>query len=669
MIDIRLGNHHNKSEEASKELVDAIKQFPGSCDTVWFATEYGYPDLSFHEESAKKIRDIAKLYRDAGVKVSLQVSNTIGHGEYMKNKDNTAIDKYGFEKIVGPDGTVSDYSFCWRGSSFTDYCIKSIEAYMCIKPATVWIDDDLRVLNHAPVQYGCYCDKCIGDFNKEYGFDYTRDTLVKEINHGDVSVREKYVDFIRKGMYEFTYKLSEAIVKASPDTQLALQYARVGTYTGPDYNYLFEAMHDASGRNVKSRPGGGVYDDKTPMKLLNKMLWIGYSNSALPDYVTDNYPEIENTPDVHFGKSIYGTIKESTLDLAYGCNGLTYAVLMTPYEKIDFHKKMLRAFSEYKSYWNEMTEHNKGTKNGGALIYDPKKAYLRELKEGESEFAWENDFENGSYIRRPQPLMKIGMPVTLDKDGGSLLIVSEGTVDAMQNEEIEDILAKPVLIDGPGFKKIIDRGYDWAFDASAEVAESEFGFKETFTNHPVNKGFEGMPWIESFFTGAQMTPHALKGKGMEPLGELYAARTGELLGTSCSIVNVYDKDKNIISKWAVFGYCIWKDILSTAKRQQIIYAADYICGKTLPAILESAEQVVVLPRVDKDKKTVSVTLCNASIGKTDEMTLRIRNPQGNKFTLKNADVSIEPKTEKDGDDILVTVPSLGGWDIITLFVK
>ena len=120
MIDIRLGNRHNMDAKASRELVDAICEYPGSCDTVWIATEYGYPDLSFHEESAERIKDITKLYRDAGIKVSLQVSNTIGHGEYMKNKDNSAIDKYGFEKIIGPDGTIADYSFCWRGSNFTD---------------------------------------------------------------------------------------------------------------------------------------------------------------------------------------------------------------------------------------------------------------------------------------------------------------------------------------------------------------------------------------------------------------------------------------------------------------------------------------------------------------------------------------------------------------------
>lgn len=669
MIDIRLGNRHNTDKNASVELIEAIREFPGSCDTVWFATEYGYPDLSVHKANCDNIKETAELYRKAGIKVSLQISNTIGHGEYMKSKDNSAIDKYKFEKIVGPDGTVSDYSFCWRGKNFVDYCCKSIEAYMDIKPSTVWIDDDLRVLNHAPVQFGCYCNSCISAFNKEYDFNYSREELVEEINYGDVSVREKYVDFIRKGMYDFTYTISKAVKNLSPDTQMALQYARVSNYTGMDYNYLFEAMRDAGNKTLKSRPGGGVYDDKTPMRLLDKMLWIGYSNSALPDYVTDNYPEIENTPDVAFGKSIYGTIKESTLDLAYGCNGLTYATLMTPYESIDFHKKMLRGFSEYRAYWDEMAKYNKNTKNGGALIYEPPKAYLRTIGKDEPLFSWENDFESGSYIRTPQPLMKVGMPVTLDKQGGSLLIVSEGTLDSMTNEDIDDILKKPVLIDGPGFKKLIDRGYAWAFDVSVKAAKSEFGYKEVFTDHPVNKGNEGQNWSESFFTGYRMEPHALTGKGMEPLGKLQVSKTSEPLGTSCAIVNVYDKNKNVISKWAVFGYCIWKDIISSAKRQQIIYAADYICGEKLPAILESAEQVVVLPRVDKDMKTACVTLCNASIGKTDEMLLKIRNPKGDKFILRNAGCNTEVPAEKCGNDYLIKVPSLGAWDIITLFVK
>ena len=536
MIDIRLGNHHNKDEMASKELVDAIREYPGSCDTVWFATEYGYPSLDVHRKSGKKICEIAKLYKEAGIKVSLQVSNTLGHGEYMKNKDNTAVYMYNFEKIIGPDGTVTDYSFCWRGRNFTDYCIKSIEAYLDLKPATIWIDDDLRVVNHAPVQHGCFCDTCIKTFNEEYGFNYSREALVEEINYGDISVREKYVEFIRKGMYDFTYKLTKAIMKASPDTQMALQYARYHYYAGMDCNYLFEAMHDGSGKNVKSRPGGGAYSDKTPFALIDKMLSLGYANAVVPDFVTDNYPEIENTPDVSMGKSIYGTIKESTLDLAYGCNGLTYAVLMTPFEKMDFHKKMLGAFCEYKPYWNELIQHNRGTKNGGALVYEPPKAYLAAMTKERPLFDWEMSLEGENYLNKPYSLLQIGLPITYESDGGSILILSEGTIDLMRDEDIEDILNKLVLIDGPGFKKLIDRGYGWAFGASIDVAKAGLGFREVFTDHSVNAGYEGMPWSESFFTGAQMTPHALTGDGMEPLGELYTLRTGEHLGSSCAIV-------------------------------------------------------------------------------------------------------------------------------------
>ena len=102
----------------------------------------------------------------------------------------------------------------------------------------------------------------------------------------------------------------------------------------------------------------------------------------------------------------------------------------------------------------------------------------------------------------PKPLMKVGVPITCDEDGGCALILSETAVKGMRDEDIEDILTKPVVIDGPGFKKIIDRGFGWAFGARAEKAKSDFGFREVFTDHPVNHGKEGRPWNESFFTGA-----------------------------------------------------------------------------------------------------------------------------------------------------------------------
>lgn len=266
MINIRLGTHHTIKENSIK-LIDAFKRHPGCCDEVWFSSEYGYPKLEVHKASAESIAELSKLYKEAGIKVSLQISNTIGHGEYMKSLDCTGLvyDGSNVEKMVDLNGTVADYAFCWRGENFRKYTVKELEYYAKVQPDTFWVDDDLRAYNHAPVDYGCFCDNCIASYNEMYGHTFTREELANEIHYGDTKIREEYIEFIRDGLYDFTALITKVLIEGSPDSKMGYQSCRCNNYTGLDQNYYLEPMYKFSEKPPKYRPGGGFYNDKNPL--------------------------------------------------------------------------------------------------------------------------------------------------------------------------------------------------------------------------------------------------------------------------------------------------------------------------------------------------------------------------------------------------------------------
>jgi hypothetical protein len=54
--------------------------------------------------------------------------------------------------------------------------------------------------------------------------------------------------------------------------------------------------------------------------------------SRLPACVDQVCPEIEGYNHNAFGKSAHGVVVESSLDLAMGCNGLSYAILCSGHE-------------------------------------------------------------------------------------------------------------------------------------------------------------------------------------------------------------------------------------------------------------------------------------------------------------------------------------------------
>lgn len=115
MLTQRLGSRQN--DEYMESVLQIIKDHPGSCDEVWFATEYGFPPLERHAEAVENIIRSADKFRKAGIRVSLQLSNTIGHGEYMANRDCSGLLYEGseVEHMVDDDGKFAEYCFCWHG--------------------------------------------------------------------------------------------------------------------------------------------------------------------------------------------------------------------------------------------------------------------------------------------------------------------------------------------------------------------------------------------------------------------------------------------------------------------------------------------------------------------------------------------------------------------------
>ncbi len=666
MFDLRLNMRYVDPTNA-KVLIQTIEKNPGCCDTVWFNTLYGYPEVSTHCQEAEKINQVAEMFRKSGIAVSLQISNTLGHGAYMAAKDCSGLVYEGSnaENMVGPDGTMASYCFCYYGENFRRYLIESIKPYMKIKPQTVWTDDDLRPTNHSPVKIGCYCDDCIRRFNNTYHTNFSREELVHEINFGDLIWRERYIRQIRQGMEEITALICRTVLEESPESSMGREYGRFLNYLGEDENCVFEAMHTVTGRNVKARPGGGFYNDKNPLEMLDKAMGINYQNSLIPSYVTQNYAEIESTPDVTFGKSIEGTCKEGTLYLAYGCTGLTFATMNNGEEYDTYNERMLSMYAKYRPYWDKLVQYSAETKCGGVAIYSSVNSYKRKLKSGDPDFAWMNlpgIFDVAQ--------MRIGLPLSYDKSSTQVWLLLEDMVDGLDDVDIEELLRKPVLATGQAAMKLIERGYGRQLGVSVVKEDNIRGKREIFTDHPVNHGIVDDYCVESYFAyhgnrGVCMLTGSRD--GVEPLGYIVEDKTQKNLGIANAIIRVQDLEGNVTSRWAIFGYC-FRDIVGAKKRDQILRAVDLICDNQLPAILKTAEQVVVIPRVDEAGRTCSVSLQNCSIGTTGELELVVRNPRGTDFTImtvKGARAPMDVRCERDG--YVLMLPPIGAWDMLTVF--
>lgn len=669
MLTQRLGSSTQKDDVFNDALLNAILSNPGSCDEVWLATDYGFPKLEHHRESAKTLSKVAVKYREAGIRVSLQLSNSIGHGQYMSSCDCSGLvyDGSPVEKMVGPDGKAADYCFCWRGENLRKYVSREITYYASeIQPHTVWIDDDLRATNHNPVRIGCFCDDCIAKFNAEYNSAFTRDDLVREINHGKPEWRLRWIEFVRKGLYDFTYMVSKAVHDVSPDTYMGYQYCANGGYTGFAYDFIFGAMRDATGKNPKSRPGGGSYNDHNPNTFIDKATLLNWQNAMLPDYVAEIRPEIENLPDVQFGKSVAGCCLETSIYLANGANAMSYAMIMNDYEPMEWHAEMLKAFSEHRSYWKKLCEANNGTYQSGLINYIARDGYKRKLDEGEGDFSW-----TGEAFYQAMPIAHAAIPVavTTRESKYPVYLLHPQNARSMSDDEVRVLLTKPVMCDGEALSILSSRGF--GFGARA-IAIPTGQLYEKYTDHQINNRNAGRIWSESFFVNSGWRLEDIGGT-TEAFG-VYETHSLNLPPMTDDPRLPYGIANAVVTteagaKWAVFGQNPWQNVISSEKRSQILSAVDYISGNAVGAILETPCEAIVLPRENGDGRITSVSVLNCTVGPTKPLVIRIRRPAAIEFSVMSAASECKKLAyDRDGDDYLVTLPPVAAWNIETLFI-
>jgi len=656
----RLGSFENvRNDEYIDDYIDIIKSNPGSCDEVWLGTPYGFPTLEEHKKYAEFLKKAADKFRTNGINVSMQISNIIGHGHrhYIYGFDGVNYEGSPVEKMVGADGTVAEYCFCFRGEHYRKYILEQLTIYAEIRPDRFWFDDDFSMQNHSPVDFGCFCDDCIAKFNAENNTSFTRDELYNEILFGDLKWREEWMNFVREGFREIVLMVGEMFKRISPETKMGHQHGPYGAYYAYDFNHIFDAMKEVTGEAPWSRPGGGAYNDHNPNLMIGKALDISVQNATLPDYVKHNAPEVESIPFTAFGKTPGGTAFESSLYFAYGATDMSYSMLMDNPEDKNFYKRAFRLFANQRSYWERLSEINMNTYQGGIRYYTSDKARFKKLLPDENI----NDLKQNNH-RELMAWVRDGIPVSFDKNEDSIIVLHPENVRGLQDEDIEYLLNKNVITDGESIKMLKERGFDLGVNITEVVGDYSLELKQNFLDHKTKPTFRN--WYQSsFFTAGRPTICYAECDNAEVLST-YTDLSGKTVGIADLIV-VTPKGK----KWAILCNCPWKGIVPTYIRNRIFDIADYISDNALPARIDDSVQAILLPRKNSDGKTVSVSVVNCTIGKNEETKLIIRNPVGEKFTFESQyGGRCELDYEKIGEDYIVDLPMIDAWSVATVFI-
>ncbi|MEE1784504.1 hypothetical protein PUR71_16570 [Streptomyces sp. SP17BM10] len=260
----------------------------------------GHPSGAAEDRMFETARVASEALRAAGLGVSLNPWVTAGHA------DRGRFDRLGFTPMVGPTGTVATAQASFACPRFRSWITGHYGRFAELGVRVLWLEDDFRYHNHAPLGWGGGFEPLMLDRLAEVvGQPVTREQVVAAVTApGDPHPwRGRLRQVWREAQLEVARAVARAVGERSGGrTQLGLMSSEPGVHSveGRDWPALFDAL--AIDGRVSHRPHFARYRD-APGRELSFSVWMLEVQRALrPAYVRSE-PEVENWPHTAWSKS------------------------------------------------------------------------------------------------------------------------------------------------------------------------------------------------------------------------------------------------------------------------------------------------------------------------------------------------------------------------------
>lgn len=648
-IMIRLWPRHHQFPDDLSELIQGLSGNPGACDEVWFCTQWGFPSLEVHRQHAELIAAASERIRALGILPGLQIANTIGHGTSPLFPEEAAD----WPLMTDENGKTGFPAPCPRSPAVLRYIDAMSRIYAAARLSSAWIDDDLRISHHGAVGNACFCDICMEEFSAHVGNVYTRKNLVSALHQPhEGSLRLTWTKFNGESLAGVARTIARAFHEVSPCTRLGFQQIQHETSldNGPDWAPIHEALALETGLPTGARLGSGFYTDHHPRQMIKKAFFVARQVARLPETVQQICPEVENFTHNRFSKTPYGTVLESSLYLAMGCNSLSYAILASDHESVSYHSLLLGKIVEYRPFWEAYVQRNLNTMPAGIEVVLGMDHVIRAPLPDDPPFRW-----GGVDFDRIYQLASLGLPLCTSSMSASAAILHDEAVLGLSDEELKQLLTRGVMMNGAAAMLIQERGMGELLGVSVSRID-RVNVYERMSSDPLNGEYRGkswMLWLDSSSPAFMLRPLSASARC---LGE-YVDPEGSTVGVATSLA-----ENAIGGRVAVFGYFDWVSDPSSARRNQYLSAADWVSRDRLSVVLHSLAQVLVVPRVDSAGALVSVFLLNVSIEPVQSLDIECRGVASNACQWVTPDAAREALESVPGSKgSRYATPSLGAW--------
>lgn len=629
---IRLRSKHEEPEVWNR-LYPQLLANRACCDEIWFSTGVGIPFLEEHERRSRLMAGYAADLRKEGIAPGLQIQATLGHSDDITAAAGAEGKNWG--SFVGVNGEQCQYINCPRQPGFLEYYRRVSEIYAKWHPASVWIDDDLRLHNHRPAAEpcGCYCPYCLELFGKEEGRTYTREELVSAYAK-DEALFKRWENFSIRSLCQVAQVIIETFKNISPETRFGLQHCQ-HLMRMP----IFEALKKYSNARIGSRPGGGAYGDHIPYGIWDKACSTSMQIKDQPGYEMfyQICAEIETCPRTFASKTFQGLRLEALLYLAAGVDSLSCFIMDPALETPEWYgRELLAPLAADTACYKEYIRHNENTLPGGIGTVCTSLVSAPVLAAG-------------------LPLVGVASGFSSPAVSGKMLIAA--AAENFSEKELEALFNSGCIIDGYAAMALQKRGLN-SLLGGIKVELLNIPASEYYTDDPLNEGLETK--YHSLLSNARFAFEVPEGMDCRILGVYKDCK-----GNSCGAGTVLFTSP-AGGRCALLGFDGFNiHSVSSDRVRQLNRAADWVAKGTLPLVPVEPVQCAFVPRITEEGELRSVVVLNPTIGKQRAFEVILRGVPENaeaQFQIPGESWVKVPLTRK-GIECKALLPPLGGWEI------
>ena len=424
---------------------------------------HGLPTAEWLEGYLPVLRALKARLTEAGVVFSLNPWVTLVHVDRGQPTKTVHPD---VDLMVGHDGTECRVCACPLSSGWRRLTRELWTRYAELAPAVLWVEDDIRLHNHPPARFGCFCPLHLEAFRTRIGASVSREALVEALLQPGVPhpYRAAWLDLNRDIMIEVAGFLERTVHETAPETCLGLMSSDPNRHAleGRDWPAFVAAL--AGPRPLVSRPPMFCYTEGSPRELYEAEHYVratlhclgGRSGTAIVQ------TEIDNDPFGPFNKSNRFSFLQLAISFLLGADGVTLNLFDHLGNSLDRVPNALDLLRRNKPFLSGLAERCHGGRPAGIrLMHASRGSYHVRLRDG-ADYV-DLAAEGQSWRRLLEPL---GFPVVMDDSPVTAL--SGQVVRALPDDEIRGILAQGALLDLGALRALIDMGHGSSLGVSIE---------------------------------------------------------------------------------------------------------------------------------------------------------------------------------------------------------